>query len=208
MTYTRGNSAKIIVGAAALFVHENGPLAANDVPDFGTTASAKETLSSTSGYRNVGYTSTGLELMFTPNFGEVTVDQILDTARLYKQGMKVELKTSFAEATLENLLFSIAAKSSALNTSGNTKTLDLVSGDIGEVPLEAGIIAVGPGTGDATLSATTERVYIGYRVLSIQNVSVVAKRDAATEFAVTFRLLPDDNANYGKIIDRTWTPAS
>ena len=37
---------------------------------------------------------------------------------------------------------------------------------------------------------------------SIQNVMVNAKRDSATEFDVTFRLLPDDNGAYGKIVDR------
>jgi hypothetical protein len=204
MAYTRGNSAQIIVGAAALFTHKLGPLTAEagySKPAFEATKSYKDTVTAAEGWTNVGYTSTGLELTFTPNFGEVTVDQILDTARLYKQGMKVELKTSFAEATLENLLFSIAGKDSQLVGS----ELTLASGDIGEVPVEAGLIAVGPGTGDAAASANTERVYVAYRVLSIQNVTVAAKRDAATEFAVTFRLLPDNNANYGKIIDRTWT---
>jgi hypothetical protein len=204
MAYTRGNSAQIIVGAAALFTHKSGPLTGSTTaPAFEATKSYKDTVTAASNWTNVGYTSTGLELMFTPNFGEVTVDQILDTARLYKQGMKVELKTSFAEATLENLLFSIAGKASQLTD--DKKELTIAAGDIGEVPVEAGLIAVGPGTGDATASANTERVYVAYRVLSIQNVSVAAKRDAATEFAVTFRLLPDDNANYGKIVDRTWT---
>jgi hypothetical protein len=52
----------------------------------------------------------GLELVFQPDFGEVQVDQLLDVAKLYKQGMQVNLNTAFAEATLENLLVAIAGK--------------------------------------------------------------------------------------------------
>jgi len=212
MAYTRGNNAQIIVGAAALFTYEDGPLTPATIPTWVGTESAKDTLSDNGvggtgeGFRNVGYTTNGLELSFEPDFGEVKVDQLLDVAKLYKQGMKVNLKTTFAEATLENLLFALAGKASDLTGTGTI--LDLNAGQIGECPVERGLIAVGPGTGDCDLSSTTERVYVAYRALSIESVSVSAKRDEATEFAVSFRLLPDDSAaSYGKIIDRTWTPA-
>jgi len=121
--------------------------------------------------------------------------------------MQVTLKTSFAEATLENLLFSIAGNSADLTGSKGTsagRTLDLKSGDIGECPVERALIAVGPGTGDCVDSSSVERVYVAYRALSIENVTVAAKRDTATMFDVTFRLLPEDaSGSYGKIIDRT-----
>ena len=206
MAYTRGTSSEIIVGAAALFTADS-TLDANTVPAFVSTASYKETLSDAEGIDNVGYTSNGIELSFQPNFGEVQVDQILDVAKLYKQGMQVTLKTSFAEATLENLLFSIAGQSGDLSGSKGTsagRTLDLKSGDIGECPVERALIAVGPGTGDCVDSSSVERVYVAYRALSIENVTVAAKRDTATMFDVTFRLLPEDaSGSYGKIIDRT-----
>jgi hypothetical protein len=216
MAYSRGTSANIIVGAAALFTYD-GPIglgvdgkitdagAATDLIDFDTTASYKDTLTDTSGsgFSNVGYTSNGLELQFQPDFGEVRVDQVLDVAKLYKQGMQVNLNTSFAEATLENLLFAIAGQSTDL-VGGE---LRLSAGDIGECPVERGLVAIGPGTGDCADSSTTERVYVAYRALSIENVSVSAKRDEATMFDVSFRLLPNDNASYGTITDRTWVPA-
>lgn len=206
MAYTRGTSSEIIVGAAALFTADT-TLTAGTVPAFVSTESFKTTLSSTEGIENVGYTSNGIDLTFQPNFGEVQVDQILDVAKLYKQGMQVTLKTSFAEATLENLLFAIAGKSANLTGSKGTsagRILDLKSGDIGECPVERALIAVGPGTGDCVDSSSVERVYVAYRALSIDNVSVAAKRDAATMFDVTFRLLPEDTSgSYGKIIDRT-----
>jgi len=206
MAYTRGTSSEIIVGAAALFTADS-TLTALTVPSFVTTESYRETLSDEAGIDNVGYTSNGIEISFQPNFGEVQVDQILDVAKLYKQGMQVTLATSFAEATLENLLFSIAGNSTSLSgTKGSSagRTLNLKSGDIGECPVERALIAVGPGTGDCVDSSMVERVYVAYRALSIENVTVSAKRDAATMFDVTFRLLPEDTSgSYGKIIDRT-----
>jgi len=210
MAYTRGTSSDIIVGAAALFTADS-TLTPGTVPAFVTTESYKTTLSNSAniaaGIENVGYTSNGIEITFQPDFGEVQVDQILDVAKLYKQGMQVTLATSFAEATLENLLFSIAGQGDDLSGSKSTsagRTLNLASGDIGECPVERALIAVGPGTGDCDESSSVERVYVAYRALSIENVTVSAKRDTATMFDVTFRLLPEDaTGSYGKIIDRT-----
>jgi hypothetical protein len=81
--------------------------------------------------------------------------------------------------------------------------MNMSAGDIGECPVERGLVAVGPGTGDCAAGSSKERIYVAYRALSIENVSVMAKRDEATMFEVSFRLLPNDLASYGKIIDRT-----
>jgi hypothetical protein len=207
MAYTRGSSANIIVGAAALFTYEDGVLTDADLPAYETDVTFRETLSDDASFRNVGYTMNGLELAFQPDFGEVQVDQLLDVAKLYKQGMQVNLNTAFAESTLENLLFALAAKDGDLTTVAGNPTMNLSAGDIGECPVERGLVAVGPGTGDCALGDQIERVYVAYRALSIENVTVSAKRDEATMFEVSFRLLPNDAASYGKIVDRT-IPAS
>ena len=243
MAYTRGTNANIIVGAAALFVTKDAKAlssAAGSVPVFVGGESYKETLALryTSDFRNVGYTNNGLEITFAPDFGEVMVDQLLDTARIFKQGMKVTLKTTLAEATLENLLLAIAGKDvdwstnvwttatettklsqltggiTTLTTGGTQvqSSLNLTSGDLGDYPIERGLIAIGPGTGTndgvdgtgPTETDNTERVYIAYRAISIDSVTVSAKRDSATAFEVNFRLLPDDNGVYGKIVDRSY----
>ena len=201
MAYTRGSSNDIIVGAAALFTYEDGALTDALTPGYVAGESYKETLADLPAFRNVGYTMNGLEIQFQPDFGEVAVDQVLDVAKLFKQGMQVNLNTTFAESTLENLLFALAGKDSSLATTAGNPTLNLSAGDIGDVPVERGLVAVGPGTGDAT--ENIERVYVAYRALSIESVSVSAKRDEATMFEVSFRLLPNDNASYGKIVDRT-----
>jgi len=202
MAYTRGTSANIIVGAAALFTYEQGELSDVDLPDYVDNVSFRDTLSDTSSFRNVGYTMNGLEVVFQPDFGEVQVDQVLDVAKLYKQGMQVNLNTAFAEATLENLLFAIAGTDSDLTSVDGNDTLNMSAGDIGECPVERGLVAVGPGTGDCAIGDEIERVYVAYRALSIENVTVSAKRDEPSMFEVSFRLLPNDVASYGKIVDR------
>jgi hypothetical protein len=218
MAYTRGTSTNIIVGAAALFTYNAGVLTDADLPAYeaegtvgNTTGTYRETLSDVAnGFENVGYTMNGLEIQFQPDFGEVQVDQVLDVAKLYKQGMQVNLNTAFAEATLENLLFSLAGKDEDLTTSAGatgikagSKTLNMSAGDIGECPVERGLVAVGPGTGDCDPDEQVERIYVAYRALSIESVTVSAKRDEATMYEVSFRLLPNDDASYGKIVDRT-----
>ena len=207
MPYSRGTSNNIIVGAAALFVCDT-TLTPATLEAFDASESFKDTLTADLAYTNVGYTMNGLELQFQPDFGEVQVDQVLDVARLFKQGMQVNLATAFAEATLENLLLSLAYTSDKLsgNKAASTgRTLNLSAGDIGEVPVERGLVAVGPGTGNPETAADVERVYTAYRALSIENVTVSAKRDEASMFEVSFRLLPEDTSgSYGKIVDRTY----
>ena len=212
MAYTRGSSANIIVGAAALFTYEPTggavELTDGDLPTAVAGTSFKDTLQDDADFRNVGYTMNGLEIVFQPDFGEVQVDQLLDVARLYKQGMQVNLNTGFAESTLENLLFALAGKDADYSATGFAGTfgagdpsMNLSAGDIGEVPVERGLVAVGPGSGAA--DSGLERIYAAFRALSIENVTVSAKRDEPTMYEVSFRLLPNDNASYGKIVDRT-----
>jgi hypothetical protein len=208
MAYTRGNSNNIIVGAASFFVADT-VLDATTLPAFDNNRSYRDTLSDDPDFTNIGYTMNGLEIEFQPDFGEVQVDQLLDVAKLYKQGMQVNLNTAFAEATLENLLIALAFGDNQL--SGNKgssagQVLNLSAGELGECPVERGIVAVGPGTGDCEIGSTLERVYAAYRALSIENVTVSAKRDEPSMFEVSFRLLPDDSEGaYGKIVDRTIT---
>lgn len=224
---TLGDSRNIIVGAAQVFISKKGPLEyygsatgasaeyrfltggqSGDVPNF-SSASARyaDTLESASAsWRNVGYTMNGLEVQFQPDFGEVQVDQLLDVARMFKQGMQVNLVTAFAEATLDNLLVATAGNDVDLDGNGTSprQAFNIQSGNLGQVPLERALIAVGPGSGDptATGASAVERVYLALRVLSIESVTVSAKRDEASMFEVTFRLMPAGNGSYGKIVDR------
>jgi hypothetical protein len=220
---TLGNSNQIIVGAAQVFVSTQGPLewvsgsgsaavysfgsgSTSSIPDFVPGENYADTLEEdySSDWRNIGYTMNGLEVQFQPDFGEVQVDQLLDVAKLYKQGMQVNIATAFAEATLENLLVAVAAPEGDLTGSADERTMVMTSGELGGVPLERALVAIGPGSGDprAIGADRVERVYVANRVLSIDNVTVSAKRDEPSMFEVSFRLLPAANGAYGKIVDR------
>jgi hypothetical protein len=167
-------------------------------------------------WQSVGFTSEGVDLSFEPEYGEVQVDQLLDVARIFKQGQRVMLNTSFTEGTLENLLIAIGGKSTDLgNTTSGVRALDINGGALGYTPVERSIMVVGPAPEQLLANQTdkvAERIYIGYRALSMDTVGVGIKRDAATVFPVSFRLLPsttqvaqDGNATYGKVIDRVYT---
>ena len=290
----RGDSKNIIVGAASIFIKADGPVdPAEDgqLPLFEAETSYRDTLNADAAsadadspaapWRNVGYTQNGLELTITPDFGEVEVDQLLDSAKIFKQGMQVTLNTTFAEATLENLLYAIAASPNDLNKGLHTDdtyglpstysgirdgrfdndpvgrgvgvqlgaaappvgeplannprakdavgdpatgevsdgashydkgagkdaidVLDITSGKLGECPIERGIAAVGPGTGDCAVGDEIERIYLAFRAMSMDAVTISVSRDAASTFDVTFRLLPAANGSYGRVIDRTFT---
>ena len=216
MAYAVGDAKQIIVGAAALFVTTGGELELTDLPDFTAGEGYADTLSEDEGFRNVGFTTNGIELQFQPDFGEVQVDQLLDSAKLFKQGMQVNLRTAFAESTLENLLVAIAGVESDLSDptatsskpgvpggTATTQTLNLSSGKLGECPVERGLVAVGPGTGDCTAANGKERIFVLHRALSMDSVTVNVKRDTATTFEVSFRLLPNAQGSYGKMVDRT-----
>jgi hypothetical protein len=160
-------------------------------------------------YRNVGFTNNGLQISYQPTYDSVTVDQLLDTAKLFKSAMQVQISTEMAEGTLENVLAVFGQKGNSLESTGTgltaTDTLKLEAGALGSAPTERQLIAVGQGpTAEAT---ATERVYYARRVLSVEQSQFSLARTAATTFPVTFRLLPSGESahvgsEYGKIIDR------
>jgi hypothetical protein len=166
------------------------------------------TSSATTGaaYRNVGYTNNGLQITYNPSYGSVTVDQLLDTAKLFKETMEVMIATEMAEGTLENVLAVFGQSAATLTESG--KKLGLAAGALGEAPVERQLVAIGQAPTTAS-SSKTERVYYARRVLSVQQSQFSLARNAASTFPVTFRLLPsgasaDAGAEYGTIVDRTW----
>ena len=232
MAQNAGNARNILVGASPLFLSSTDSTdTANyvDNAEPGSTAAAAfvsgtsytTTLNGvTSGtfyYRNVGYTNNGLQITYNPTYGSVTVDQLLDTAKLFKESMEVMIATEMAEGTLENVLTVFGQGSSTLTTESGftagtvnkTKTLGLAAGALGIAPTERQLIAVGqaPTTTDGDNSKTTERVYYARRVLSVQQSQFSLARNNPTTFPVTFRLLPSGDSayagqEYGKIIDR------
>lgn len=215
----------IIVGAADIFISTtNGDTRPNTATSDLTTllpvgVSARQGLLRSASYREIGYTNTGLEVSYEPNYGEVVVDQLLDAARLFKQSLKVMLKTELTEATLENLTFSwgqmdsyyvatnastIASVSTLVTStpqgSDTGATLSMAAGALGDAPVERVLVAVGAAPaqisalGASSTARQKERVYVARRVVSIDTTAHSLKRDGATVFPVNFRCLPDDRS--------------
>ena len=159
-------------------------------------------------YRNVGFTNNGLQISYQPTYDSVTVDQLLDTAKLFKSAMQVQISTEMAEGTLENILAVFGQKSDTLTENVGTglaqvDSLGMEAGALGAAPTERQLIAVGQAP--TASSTTSERVYYARRVLSVQQSQFSLARTTPTTFPVTFRLLPDAayaGSEYGKIIDR------
>lgn len=215
----------IIVGAADVYIsNSDSKLAGTGGADyfgpsyFTANQSASTTLAADSNFKGSGLTTGGVEISYAPNYGEVTVDQLLDAARLFKQSMQVMVRTTLTEGTLENMNLAFGQKATQLNVdSVNVQTsLKIGGGALGESPVERTMVFVGQApynlgkgtTASSSSSTAKERVYIARRVVQMETVSHSLRRDGATEFPVNFRCLPDtditDNSEYGKIIDRVY----
>ena len=232
MAQSVGNAKNILVGASPLFLSNvdinDADYIANaeagaaitagattvGVPVFASGVSYATTLNGVNqtaglfGYRNVGFTNNGLQITYNPTFDSVTVDQLLDTAKLFKSAMEVMIATEMSEGTLENIVTVFGQNAASLGAVTGTSTttkqeLGLAAGSLGAAPTERQLIAIGqaPTAG----STASERVYYARRVLSVQQSQHSLARTTPTTFPVTFRLLPDANysgSEYGKIIDR------
>lgn len=167
----------------------------------GSTSTGVATL--VTNWKEVGYTQDGLEVSTDPSWGEVEVDQLLDSAKIFKDGMSLSISTTFAEATLENLLIAWGQAANTVSSVGvNENELAIEGGNLGEAPLERGLIAVGNAVENASGNSYGERVYQAYRVLSVESSAHSLSRSDATTIPVTFRALPADNGRYGSVRDR------
>lgn len=203
MAVTLGAKRNILVGAAAVFI---GPAHAEfGAGEFPTRAgwvgsdAADPTLPA--GWRNVGFTQDGLEVSTDPSYGEVEVDQLLDAALIFKDGMGLSISTTFAEATLENLLVAWGQPEDDVEDGTTYEEMTISGGTLGEAPLERGLVAIGNSPRTAAGGAYGERVYHAYSVLSVEGSAVSVARADASTIPVTFRAMPNDAGKYGIIRD-------
>lgn len=158
---------------------------------------------------DVGATSGGVEISWEPDMVDIEIDQYGDAARIIQSKVKVMLKTTLAEATLNNLALAWSYDSAtggadiiANNDGANTKTL--LFGSQSVYPFEKAVQIVGY----APLSSATTtktRKFNAKRAITMESSTISMKRSEATMFAVGFRILPstaDTNYEYGKIIDQ------
>lgn len=202
------NKKNIIVGAARIYLGPSIDPEANGGADLAALKAAdgvKQTVhmaTLTSTWRDVGYTQDGLEVATDPSYSDVEVDQLLDAAKIFQDGMGFSVSTTFAEATLENLLVAWGQADSYLESTSTVKEIEIDGGSLGRAPLERGLIAVGNAPEKTGSNEYGERTYFVYRVLSVDAATHSMARAEATTIPVSFRALPADNAKYGSIRDR------
>lgn len=200
------NKKNIIVGAAQVWIGPsidpvNNAAALTALRPSGTTKQAT-TMAGAANWRDVGYTQDGLEVSTDPSWGEVEVDQLLDSAKIFKDGMSLSISTTFAEATLQNLVVAWGQADSFVTSTATEIEAEILSGGLGDAPVERGLIAIGNAPEKSGTNAYGERVYFAYRVLSVEGSTHNLARADATVIPVTFRALPADNGRYGSVRDR------
>jgi len=206
MALTGQNVRNIIIGAAGVYISKADSSTWTNpttLPSLAANTSARVALDGAStDWRDVGFTMEGLEVAYEPDYGEVEVDQLLDSAKLFKQSMRVTLNSSFAEATLENLLVVWGQRSASLDSD----VLTIEAGALGEEPYERSLAFVGPAPRQS--AQKRERVYHVSRAIQTESTSHALRRNEATGLPVSFRILPDTSssvAQYGTVRDRNVT---
>lgn len=195
------NAKNIIVGAAQLWVSVNSSIG-NNFPY--ATAPTGTTATAGASWTPVGFTNNGVEVNYAPDFGDVAVDQLLDAARIFKQGMKVTVNTTFAEATLENLMIVWGMN----QTPDANRQVAISAGALGDAPVERSLLFVGPAPATAS-GAAQERLYWISRAVQTEASAFSLRKSEMTGLPASFRCLPDTTvsggAAYGTIRDRAQT---
>jgi hypothetical protein len=188
-------TANIVVGEAAVKVGASNITMTNS--DFDSLS-------------DIGATQGGVEISWEPDMVDIEIDQYGDAAKVIQSKVKVMLKTTLAEATLNNLAIAWSydraddgADILVNNDGANTKTFMFGSQSV--YPYEYALQIVGNAPG-STASVTKTRKFNTKRAVSFESSMISMKRAEATMFAVSFRVLPnpaDTGYEYGKIIDQS-----
>ncbi len=189
------NVSNIIVGEATI--------------KLGTNANAT-TIAAMNNFADIGATQNGLEISWEPDMVDIEIDQFGDAAKIIQSKVKVMVKTTLAEGTLNNLATAWNYDSEtggdaiiANNDGSNTKTF--LFGAQGVIPYEKALVVTGTAPG-STAGDTLTRKFYTKRAISMESSTIAMKRAEATMFTVGFRILPtvaDVGYEYGKIVDET-----
>lgn len=156
MTITPTN---ILVGAGILYL---GAFGATEPAD-----SAINTSPAASAWTDAGGTDGGLTFTAAQAFYEAVVDQATMPVARALTTQNVKLKTSLAEATLENLKYALNGGTIATGANYKTYDPDLTGGQV--TPIAAIFDGVAPGG--------FRRRFIARKVHSLENVEQAYKKD-------------------------------
>lgn len=168
------------------------------------------TIAAMDGFADLGATQNGVEISWEPDMVDIEIDQYGDAARIVQSKVKVMVKTTMAEATLNNLAIAWnydqnTGGSSIINNNDGANTRTFKFGSQSVFPYEKGLVITGTAPNSAAGSVKTRKFYTK-RAISMEASNVTMKRAEASVFAVGFRILPkteDTGYEYGKIVDQT-----
>lgn len=173
------------------------------------TSNTTMTLNQFDALTDVGATTGGVEISWEPDMVDIEIDQYGDAAKVIQSKVKVMVKTTLSEGTLNNLATAwsydnvLGGESIKANNDGaNTKTF--LFGSQSVYPFEYALQIVGNAPG-STASVTKTRKFNTKRAVSFASSMISMKRSEATVFEISFRVLPvteDSGYEYGKIIDQ------
>lgn len=155
---------------------------------------------------DVGATTGGVEISWEPDMVDIEIDQYGDAALVIQSKVKVIVKTTLAEATLNNLAlawsYDNADGGADIELSNTERTLNFGSQSV--YPFEYALQITGNAPG-SNASGNKTRKFNTKRAVSFTTSMIAMKRSEATTFEVSFRILPvtgDAGFEYGKIIDQ------
>lgn len=152
-------------------------------------------------WRAVGYTDSGIDIVYTPSLKTINVDEEASPVGDILTTEKFEIKATLAEATLENLQQAISASTYTDDSAAHSALL-LKGGQTGSTfPLTyvmVGAQGPGPGTNKA-------RVVLVQKAIPMGAISLKMTRKDNVKFAVTFEARRVNGQPLYEIVDLTST---
>jgi hypothetical protein len=141
---------------------------------------------------------------------DIEIDQYGDAAKVIQSRVKVLVKTTLAESSLNNLALAwsydrTTGGSDIIDENDGEDTRTFLFGSQSVYPREYALQIKGNAPG-ASASVSRSRKFNTKRAVSFTSSMISMKRAEAAMFEVQFRILPvteDVGYEYGKIIDQT-----
>lgn len=155
------------------------------VGDFGATEPAATVVALASppddeDWRDVGGTLGGLTMTVAQQFKELEVDQLVEVPERRVTRREASFKTQLAEVTLDNLVLALNSGTITPGTAGAADIYEPDEVNSGDSPNYKAIVF------DGWAGGGKRRRCIIRKVLSTENVDIVASKDGQTSYGVTF----------------------
>lgn len=149
---------------------------------FGATEPADDAVNvapSASAWTDMGGTVDGVELEVRQEYKELVVDQLVDVPGRRMTKREMTLKTKLAEPTLERLSWALNGATGGVQAGAGYKSLEPDDSSAATQPTYSALIM------DGYAPAGLRRRLIARKVLSIEGVKTVAKKEDQTVFEVS-----------------------